>query len=75
MDQLLMILPENCACDFVFCRNNDGEFSFAVDIGVDEMTSHSHEAFLVEERIVGSESFKALFHVTPGVWSIDVFGL
>ena len=57
VDQWLMILPKNCACNFVFCRNDDGEFSFAVDVGVDVMTSHLHKTSLVDERVVRSESF------------------
>ena len=52
-----MILPNDGACYFVFRRKDDGKLSFAIDIGVDESTSYPHKAFLVDERVMGSESF------------------
>ena len=70
-----MILPNDGACYFVFRRKDDWKFSFAINIGVDESTSYPHEAFLVDERVMRSESFRAFFYITPGVRSVDVFHL
>ena len=67
-----MILPNDGACYFVFRRKDDGILSFAIDVGVNESTSCPHKTFLVDERVMGSESFRAFFYVTPGVWSVDV---